>query len=403
MTVSDLFKERFSNHQKQLAKYAKVVFNDHFVLLLLVALGAGGLAYSEYVETVEEGAIIPRVILSIVLILFLSMGKMGTLLKEADKVFLLPKEREMAPVFRRALYRSLALFGFFIALLSAVSMPLLEATGVLSFNQWPYFFLHLLSLKAVDLLIQLDYFTVHKKIKGKPRNFLSFIVILSGVVLSIFGGGYYDLLFSFSLALGLWFNMRFIWSKERRFEWETMIETEEKRILQMYQFINLFTDVPQVSSHTKRLKFLDKWIAWQSKRKKNIYYYYFSRVFYRNTVYSGLVLRLTCMGSILLFLAPTPLMGSILSMVMLYMIGFQLIPLQHTVNNQIQFQLYPIKATGKIKAIQQFIIEVLGIISIIFTIIAFLHTWQNGLSIMIVNAVFIALFGFIYLPKRIKH
>lgn len=402
MTIQELFKVRVSHHQKQLAKYAKVVFNDHLVLILLIVLGAGGLAYSEYVEGLEGDAIFPRVILSGILVLLLSMGRVGTLLKQADKVFLLPKEQELAPILRRALYRSLFIFSIPIGLLSAASMPLLDATGVLSFSQWPFFFVHLLSLKAIDLIIQFDYFTIHQQGKGKQRNLISFFIILSGVVLSLFGGAFYDLLFSLSVALGLGFTMLYVWSEKHRFKWDEMIEAEEKRMHLIYQVINLFTDVPQISSHTKRLKFLDRLIHWQSKRVKNIYYYYFVRVFYRNTTYSGLVFRLVCVGSVLLLLTNQLWMAVLLSIVFLYLIGFQLIPLKKTVESQLLFQLYPTPPTGKIKAIQRFIFEVLVVISVIFSIIGFTHTWQTGVSLLFANGAFSTLFSTFYLPRKLK-
>ena len=94
MTVISLFKQRTRIYQKQLSRYMKYVLNDHFVLAVLLLLGAGGFGYSNYVQTVSNGAILPRVILVIVMILVLSAGRITTLMQSADIVFLLPLEAE---------------------------------------------------------------------------------------------------------------------------------------------------------------------------------------------------------------------------------------------------------------------------------------------------------------------
>ncbi len=71
-----------------------------------------------------------------------------------------------------------------------------------------------------------------------------------------------------------------------------MIQKEQNRMHRIYKFIQLFTDIPEVSSTVKRRKYLDPLLGVVKKTSENTYAYLFIRSFLRGSEYSGLLFRL---------------------------------------------------------------------------------------------------------------
>lgn len=91
----DFYRLRLGKHQKKMMKYLKYVFNDHFILVCMFGVGAFGYYYSNFVKTLDMEFFYGSLIVCFIWLVSLKIGKVATLLQEADKVFLLPKERNM--------------------------------------------------------------------------------------------------------------------------------------------------------------------------------------------------------------------------------------------------------------------------------------------------------------------
>ena len=65
MTLKQLFKKRNAAYLKDISKYGRIIINDHFVLILFILFGAGGFAYSNYLETLSPGMIQPRLLVAL--------------------------------------------------------------------------------------------------------------------------------------------------------------------------------------------------------------------------------------------------------------------------------------------------------------------------------------------------
>ncbi|MFC6464748.1 ABC transporter permease [Marinilactibacillus sp. GCM10026970] len=402
MTIQSLFKQRSSIHFKQLSRYMKYVLNDHFVLALLLVLGAAGFGYSNYVQTIEQGAILPRFILLILMVGVVTGGTITTLMQQADVVFLLPLESEVIPVLKKSVLKSLLVLAFPVAFVSAAAMPLLVATQGIKFNVWPLFLATSVLFKYIDLNFQFMSFFQSEVLKRSLYTHAGKMISLFGFTLSIFVGVSLGLFFSIIIVL-----IQFIYNKKmdrasNRLQWNDVIAKEENRQQKLYRFINLFTEVSFIESHPRRLKWLDKVINFQSGKFSQPHYFYILRSFYRNPSYSGLVSRLVLISVLMISFSTLIVLNLMLAVLFLYLIGFQLMPIYQQFKQNFYFQLYPIQETGKIKSIQRLITEVLAVVLVIFTLTGLTKDIYSGASLFLGGAIFILMFTRLYLPKRLK-
>ncbi len=63
----------------------------------------------------------------------------------------------------------------------------------------------------------------------------------------------------------------FLWKQqEKGLDWEKMVHVEEQRLHQIYQFINLFTDVPEITAKVKRRRYLDPLLTHIKRESKTL-------------------------------------------------------------------------------------------------------------------------------------
>lgn len=401
MTVTSLFKQRASIYNKQLSRYAKYVLNDHMVLALLIMLGAGGFAYSNYVETVTVGAVLPRLILVVLMVVVISSGTISTLIQSADAVFLLPMEEGVRKELKKRNGYSFLLLAFPVVFAAAAAMPLLVATLGIGFQWWPVFLITAVSYKFIDLRAQFSACLEPDDRKRMMLNSLGKVISTVGLLISVFIDLFAGLAFSLAVCVISTILLNRI-EQQKSLQWHYLIEKEANRVQKLFRFINLFTEVSFIETHPRRLKWLDQWIALQSRSQADAHYFYILRSFYRNSSYSGLVLRLVLIGTLFIMFSPGILLKLILSIVFLYLIGFQLIPIYQQFKNNFYFQLYPVEETGKIKSIQRIITEILGAAALVFTAANIPQGIISSVIILAAGLLFITVFTRYYIPKRLK-
>lgn len=79
-----------------------------------------------------------------------------------------------------------------------------------------------------------------------------------------------------------------------------MIQKEQNRMHRIYKFIQLFTDIPEVSSTVKRRKYLDPLLGVVKNIWEHVCLLIHSELL-RGSEYSGLLFRLILVGGVLLF------------------------------------------------------------------------------------------------------
>jgi len=399
MTLNKLFKKRQSIYRKRVLSYLRYVLNDHFVIAMLILLGAGAFTYSDYIRTLQSGELFPALVGIVLLSLFLMVGKINLFLEEADIVFILPKENTFKPLMNK-----LALKSFFIQLIpllfvSLLVMPLLVGVGFLQFSDWIFVFISMLSLKSIRLVIDLYYNHEGYRVGQSFSTILYVLFSFIGLSIVVFVSplvGMLILLITSGIALILYRHMN-----QRPLRWERMIQNEQKRRQVVYRFFNLFTDVPFVGGQTKRLRLLDPVIRWVTSKNPTPQEYYLKRVFFRNTTYSGLALRLLVIASLILTFTNSLILSYSVSLLFNYLIAFQLLPLNQHIDKTVQFSFYPVLNVGKIKAMRIIITQVCMFISLVFAIIELPSGIYASAGVLGVNFIFTMLFTYYYVPKRL--
>lgn len=183
-----------------------------------------------------------------------------------------------------------------------------------------------------------------------------------------------------------------------------MIQAEQSRLLRIYRFINLFTDVPQITTEAKRRKYLDWLLAKIKPAQSNTYLYLYLRRVIRGGQYGGLYVRLSLIGGFVLFFVDELWISLLIGCLFLYLIGFQLIPLINEFQYMVLTHLYPVPEKQKAAAIKKIIGSLLLVTTVFFGVICCWRlpvVWQGGIA-FVGFFLFAGLFLGIYLPGRLK-
>lgn len=86
--ATTLFNKRLHALRKEKNYYNKFIFNGHFMVFLLILLGAFIFGYGEWLKHIPTN--INFSLIAAVIVALTSIFPMRPLLKEADKIFLLP-------------------------------------------------------------------------------------------------------------------------------------------------------------------------------------------------------------------------------------------------------------------------------------------------------------------------
>lgn len=367
--MNNLWKKRLNLYLKRMIKYYRYVFNDHFVIALLFLLGGISYTYSNFIKSLNVDLSYPwaKPVVIIVLLVMLQFGKVGTLIDEPDKVFLLPQEKGMREYLMKAQKRAWVSNSIIQIVVWIVLLPFI------------YYGVHLNLVESIILLLsqvalkvaQVNLFFIRafeaKYQAGKYSLILNYVVPLIVYMLGLYASIY----FALGITVGLILYLKSL-PKNKIIQWNYLIDVEKLRLMRKYSFFNLFTDVPQVKKKAKRRKYLD----WLIPKFKNVYGYLFIRAIIRNGEYSGLYIRLTVIEFIVLLFIPKFWLSLVIGMLFIYLIGFQMLPLYKYFDDNVFVHLYPLETNSKGKEFKSILLALL-IINALISAIAVYIAIQN--------------------------
>lgn len=297
--MKTMFQKRRQDFLSRNLKYSRYVFNDHFVLVLLVFLGFLSLQYRELLENFPKQSWPVYLLLLVMTALLFFAGNTATYLEEADQHFLLTKEKEVLQIVRMSARRQFIVWGLIQVLGQLFFLPLYLKIGLSSWN-----------FVIVLLFLTLEkYFLIQSKLKSYQHD---------GI-----------------------------------FQWEAGIIRERKRQQTILQFFALFTRVKGIKSSVKRRAYLDVCLKLVEKKHGKTWDYLYLRAFLRSGDFLGLTIRLFALSLVALLTIDLAWLATGVVLAFNYLLLFQLLSLYHVYDYQYLTLLYPVSQDMKNKSFQR--------------------------------------------------
>ncbi|PEL93270.1 ABC transporter permease EcsB [Bacillus wiedmannii] len=400
MNSTALWKERFRHFLKEVRTYSKYVFNDHLKFIFVFIIGAGAYYYQQWLQTLTP-SFPTALVMAVLLGLVLTAGSIQTLLKEADLVYLLPVEEKLKPYFTKAFLFTFMIQLYIIAIVAAALAPLyfqqMKQTGAV----YIWIVLAFVIVKAWNLFVAWEKSFLTDQNIQRADWFIRFI--LNGLFVYflvertsvMFIGG-------IVLLMVLYLVVLHQMVKGKPLNWEYLISEEGKKMMLLYRIANMFVDVPALKERVARRKWLDFILSMIGE--KRTYLYLYTRTFLRSGNYFGLYVRLLALGGVILYFIPFLYGRFIVSLIFLYLIGYQLLTLWKHHRMKIWLDLYPVGGEEKKKDFLTLLNAILIIGSVVFTVIFALATKDFMMTgiLLVVSIVFSIGFVYQYGAKRIE-
>lgn len=381
-----------------LLRYWRLVFNDHFVIALFFLFGALAYGYSQWLPTLGPGKWWTKLLLAAWFTVVAQVGRLATLLKKPDPVFLLPQVTGIRHYLKQATSYSLVLAEIMTVVGAFIALPLALTTERLSTAA-------IVTIFLVAIINKADWLHLARKAisqrwgRQQWRTRLEYWVnpLLASLVMW-FVNPYVGLIVALILYLAV-----IGYYHDLAIDWRLAVKQEQDRMYSVYRFFNLFTDVPSVQGNTKRRRWADGLVKWLSNDGQPWSYLY-ARAFMRGTEVSGIVSRLTLLGMVIAFLMPAGWLSTVVVALFIYLIATQLIPLYDQYEANVFTHIYPLAPAQQQAAFKQLLVKVTAIEAGLIALASV--SWQVNLSQLVVNlivaAVEVCLLSRFYFKIRIK-
>ncbi|MBS4188779.1 ABC transporter permease [Bacillus sp. FJAT-49705] len=395
-----LWKERFNSWLKEIARYSRYIFNGHIVIAMIFLLGTAAFYYQEWLKTIPE-QFPAAIIMATAIALILTYSPINTFLTEADKIYLLPLESRLKGYFTRSIIVSFIIHAYLLFIGLGVFMPLYARVNDGDFKKYVPFLIAILLMKVLNLLIR---WKVQYYVETKVHVFDSFIRYAVNAVFLYFlfsGVGLIYLLPEAALLLIMliYYDKN---TKEKGMKWEFLIEVEERRMTSFYRLANLFTDVPKLRQRVKRRKWLD-WVFSKLPFAQNVTFsHLYTRTFLRAGDYFGLFIRLTLIGAGIVYFFSFGLGQVLVVLLIVYLTGFQLVPLWNHHSNKLWIELYPVNKQLKLQSFKRLLTTVLYCQTVLLTITIFIKgDWKMAIISLTAGFGLSYFFSNVYIQKKL--
>lgn len=396
--MSNLFSHRRQKHFMLLLKYWRLVFNDHFVIALFFLFGALAYGYSQWLPQLNSHLWWSRWLLILWFTVLAQFGRLATLLKKPDPIFLLPQVRAMENYLDYAYRYSVLLAELITIAGTAVALPFAMTTEKLTT-------INIVTIVVTALLAKENWlFTARKSISlrwssQRWRTRLEYwgnplIIAAATWLINPFVG--------LGLAIILTVGMRLVY-RHLTIDWRAAVKMETDRMYSLYRFFNLFTDVPSVQGNVKRRQWLHWLVNWLTIAG-HPWSYLYAHGFVRNVEISGLVARLTIVGMLVSFFVQVSWLNTILVVLFIYLVATQLMPFYEQYADNVFTHLYPVPAEEQVSDFQRLLAKITTI-EMLFIVLASLGrqaNWSHCALNLVVGIIEVFLLVRFYFGTRIK-
>lgn len=376
--LAQLWRKRFGQLLNEVGKYGRLIFNDHFSIILFVILGFAGLFYRDQLiqlQNLDATLIRLPIILFSVFILGIcfQVGRPILLTKDPDKSYLFAQGKEWHNYWLRGTLLGLSLPVLLLIGATALLMPFIQLVTLWQVTHLIFLVLIVIALKVLSfLLLYLNIFDLGLGRIQQPFNQWHHTAIFCGVMLLSFmmTTSPWHLVIPISVVGLLVFYV--VWAlsqrQQRPIQFQYVLDQEAIRESTFYKWVAIFADVPHLVPSVKRRAYLDPLVGWISQRLLNRYSFVYLRLLFRNNAFSGVWLRVMSFIALLLLMVDQVYFAIGLGIVGYVLTIVQLVPLIHYYDAHPLQRLYPNRDASKVKAFQQTMLVIFTIQTIVFSV-----------------------------------
>nr|WP_054723091.1 ABC transporter permease [Lacticaseibacillus nasuensis] len=201
--MNELWRKRLRAHLRGQMKYLRLVFNDHFVLVLIILFGALLYGYSQVLKSLTVSWwLVPLVALALSLVG--QLGGLASLAEPADATFLLPQTQAYSRYLFKARRYSLWLPATILVLATLAAWPLIGVVHHTDWTQLVTLGVAVLVFKDLELWLRLLRLYRQPQIAGWGR-----LALWGGEWVAIMLGLWWHPAITMALALAV--NLLFRW------------------------------------------------------------------------------------------------------------------------------------------------------------------------------------------------
>lgn len=389
MDTKTLWRLRVQEFYRKMFRYYSIIGANVFYFFLVI--GSIFIYYFHLFLQKMPPQISVEIILSLFVTFLLIRTKVRTFMKRPDILFLLPLEVKLKSYFIKSLVYSFAIDV--IKLLSFITVFL-------------SLFLHTTNINLTFLFLTVGIVAYNVLMKWTEQwleNFVQIVLHRLSRFFSIYLMCYVlfknDWIFELVLLSINFVYLIYFIGKKSNLNWQWLIDEEESALLRNLMFINIFMDVPNLkrSSRNRRLltMILKRCIP---HSQSNTFVYLYSHLFIRYNDYFYLYLRLTLIGIFVNYAIPTS--GWIFSLLIIFMTGLQVIPLQHEIKQSAL--LYPISKSQIKNSFLKFVLVILYAQFFILYFAMFLQISGAKIYYLVIGSLFIYVFVSFFVSKKVN-
>ncbi|MBF7021735.1 ABC transporter permease EcsB [Staphylococcus kloosii] len=365
-SAQGLFKSRKLEIAKEKQYYNKFVFNGHFGIFLLILLGAFILGYGQFLKSIPTNLNFPLIVG--VILALTSLFPIRTLLKDADRLFLLPFEKHMTEYMKRSLKYSYFLRLPIQILMVIIFFPLFYVLNHQTYMFYIMFAILTLVYPFIGLVLKWEWYKY--KLESWSIHLLLFIIFLTGYYL-VLEVKSFTAITTIIILIALIYIIRYC-NKKELYPWEKMIASEAQHRMNYYKFVNMFTDVKHLKETAVRRSYLDPLLRIPKHKHFNenyMYLFLFYRSFMRGKDAFNIIIRLIVIALILMIWLNQMFISAIIGALFMYIIILQMAQFYTQQAYGLWPQVWPVLDSKVIKGYEQFLYRLMLVLGIIFSIV----------------------------------
>jgi|GEM_PF-4807293 len=289
-------------------------------------------------------------------------------LKPADVIYLMPKQQAMQEYIRFCSRR-----GYLISLIITVVVVVLSFFILRAYDDEAKLYIILYSVVAKNVIYHISYnlsSLTNKALMYTMKSIIYFVSFLG--VYFIFE---YSVLVSY-VMLSILLVIHYLYINKQLnqfFNWQQLIEDEQRKVHRTYRFLNLFVDVPHIQSVTKKRQYLAQFAHNIKFTRTNTFSFLHYLTFARSEV-GGIYIRNLVVGCIIAFIMANTMLwdgyaAMFFAVMFMAMNAVQVSTLRQIHQHSVWQNIYPIPLTKQHKQMTSIEFRLLLVAAIIFTLL----------------------------------